>query len=188
MSAETATAVDHGEMALRAAVAYRVKARVAEICDPVIKANSEHIKNTKGLPGTSAELPADGFGDRTVPVGTFTRSLSKPSFVIEDDRKVLEYADERGETEYIVRPSYITALLGRLHFDPDTKSVVDSTSGEVVPGIRYDPGGETLNVSPKWNKAGVAALDAKLKFIDAMLSNLPELTASDFLKSLEAAE
>ncbi|WP_433860127.1 hypothetical protein [Streptomyces kronopolitis] len=179
-------AVDVGDLALRAAVAYRVKTRVAEICDPLIEANAEHIKTTKGLRSTEAEMPLDSGG--TMPVGAFTRSLSKPKFVVEDDKKVLDYADELGETEYVVRPAFLKNLLSRLCYDPKTRAVIDSTTGELVPGIGYDPGGVTTSVSPKWNKAGTEALDTRLGFIDLALENLPELTAGDFLTVLEAGQ
>ncbi|RSS95062.1 hypothetical protein EF903_05320 [Streptomyces sp. WAC05292] len=181
-----APAVDHGDLALRAAVAYRVKNRVAAICDPLIKANSEHIKNTRGLRSTTAEMPVGGPDGRAVPVGTFSRSLSKPSFYVEDERAVFDYAEERDELDYVIRPAFLKRLLARLHYDPATGTVIDPETGEVVQGIGYDPGGETLKVSPHWDAAGVEALDALLGFIEPMLANLPELTAGDFLQSLEA--
>lgn len=133
-------------------------------------------------------MPAGGTEDRSVPIGTFTRSVSKPSFFVADDQAVFDYADELGETDFVVRPSFVTALLGRVQYDARTNTVIDRITGEVVSGIGYDPGGVTLKVSPSWDTAGVEALDSYLGFIEEMLSNLPELTASDFHRSLEAGQ
>ncbi|MER6232562.1 hypothetical protein ACFUC2_05200 [[Kitasatospora] papulosa] len=182
---DNAPAVDQSDQALRAAVAYRVKKRVAEICDPVIEANAEHIRNTKGTRSLSAEMPLPEGG--TQPLGTFTRTMAKAKFRIEDPKKVLDYADAQGETDYVIRPSFEKALLARLIWNKG--SAVDTTTGEVVEGIGYDPGGLTDTVSPKWNDAGMEALDAVLGFVDVMLENLPDLTADDFaLPVLEAGE
>ncbi|KIF04167.1 hypothetical protein PL81_20375 [Streptomyces sp. RSD-27] len=182
------SAVDYSDQALRAAVAYRVKSRVAAICDPLIKANADYIKGTKGLRSTTAEMPTGGAEDRSVPIVTFTRSVSKPSYFIADERAVFDYADELGETDFVVRPSFVDALLARVQYDVRTKTVIDRITGEVVPGIGYDPGGVTLKVSPSWDTAGVEALDTYLGFIEELFANLPELTASDFNRSLEAGQ
>jgi hypothetical protein len=183
---QDATAVTVGDLALRAAVAYRVKARVAEICDPLIDANAAYVKETKGVRSTEAEMPLDGGG--TMPVGAFTRSMTKSKIVVADEKVVLDYADARGETLYVVNPAFLKTLISRLRYVPKSGEIVDSTSGEVVPGFRYEPGGETVSVSPKWSSAGVEALDARLGFLDLALENLPGLTAGDFLTALEAGE
>lgn len=182
---DNAPTVGQSDLALRAAVAYRVKKRVAEICDPVIEENAEHIRTTKGTRSLTAEMPLPEGG--TQPLGTFTRTMAKAKFRIEDRKKVLDYADQLDETEYVVRPSFEKALLARLVYK-DGK-VVDTATGEIVEGIGYDPGGLTDTVSPKWNDAGMEALDALLGFVDVALENLPKLTADDFaLPVLEAGE
>ncbi|MGW0763672.1 hypothetical protein ACWD1Y_45695 [Streptomyces sp. NPDC002814] len=179
--------VDQSDLALRAAVAYRVKARVASICDPVIDANAEHIRNSKGSRSQLAEMPLPN--GTAQPLGTFTRSMAKAKFVVTDEKKVLDYADEQGETEYVIRASFLTALLKRVTLNQKTGDIIDTVTGEIVEGLAYDPGGLTDTVSPKWNAAGVEALDALLGFVDATLENLPKLTAADFsLPELEAAE
>ncbi|WP_167455552.1 hypothetical protein [Streptomyces tirandamycinicus] len=180
-------AVDQSDLALRAAVAYRVKKRVAAICDPVINANADQINATKGMRSVATELPLPDGG--VMPLGTFTRSMAKAKFSVTDPKKVLEYADEQGETEYVIRPSFEKALLARVVLDPKTSEVIDSVTGEIVEGISYIPGGLTDTVGPKWSDAGVEALDALLGFVDAALEKLPELTAADFsLPVLEAGQ
>ncbi|MEU6632801.1 hypothetical protein ABZ905_31645 [Streptomyces parvus] len=179
-------AVDHGDLALRAAVAYRVKQRIGEICDPLIAANADNITDTKGLRSTRAEMPLSAGG--TLAVGTFTRSVSKPKFVVADREAFLGYADEKGETEYVVRPAFEKGLLGRLKYDPQSGDVVDPTSGEVIPGVTYEPGGDTLSVRPSWDTDGITALDDRLGFLDMALEKLPTLTSADFYTALEAGK
>ncbi|MFD7764092.1 hypothetical protein [Streptomyces microflavus] len=173
-----APAVAPGDLALRAAVAYRVKARINAICDPVIEANADNIKTTKGLRSVTAEMPLETGG--TAMVGTFTRSISKAKFVVEDPGLLLDYADEKGETEYVIRPAFLTSLMGRLRHDAKTGAIIDSTTGELVPGIAYEPGGVTTSVKPSWNSAGTGALDERLGFLVGALEELPELTSADF--------
>ncbi|MBV1940786.1 hypothetical protein KUF83_30085 [Streptomyces sp. BV286] len=178
-------AVNASDLALRAAVAYRVQSRVAKICEPVIEANAAHIRSAKGTRSTAAELPLPEGG--TMPLGTFTRQIKKPKFVIDDPKALLDYADEQGETEYVIRPAFQTALLARLVFR--NGKVIDSVTGEIVEGISYDPGGLSNTVSPSWSTAGTDALDDRLGFVDASLENLPRLTAATFsLPMLEAGE
>ncbi|MER7759490.1 hypothetical protein [Streptomyces sp. NPDC097619] len=176
-------AVGHDDLAIRAAVAYRVMKLVKNICQPLIDANADHLKNTPGLRSTTAEMPAGPHG--RILIGNFTRSVSKPGCFVEDERALLDFAEERNELEYVIRPAFLEGLLARVRYDHATDSVVDPETGEVVPGIGYDPGGATLKVSPHWDPAGLDALDALLGFIGPMLENLPTLTAGDFLKSLE---
>ncbi|MET9528139.1 hypothetical protein [Streptomyces coeruleorubidus] len=183
---DNAPTVDPSDLALRAAVAYRVMKRVEEICGPVIEANAAHIRQAKGTRSNYAELPLAAGG--TMPLGTFTRTMSKAKFVVDDEKKVLDYADEKGETQYVVRPSFLSALLKRVQLDPATGKAVDIT-GEIVEGLTYVPGGLTNTVSPSWDTRGIGALDDLLGFVDAALERLPELTAADFsLPVLEAAE
>ncbi|WP_030372362.1 hypothetical protein [Streptomyces rimosus] len=180
-------AVSVGDLALRAAVAYRVKARVADICDAVIRENAAYIESTKGVRSTAAKLPLPS-GD-SMPLTTFTQGVSKPKFVVEDEKALLDYADEKGETQYVIRPAYLEALMSHLRYIAKTNTVVDATTGEVVPGIGYEPGGEPTSISPKWNTQGKEALDDMLGFLDRALENLPELTAESFaLPELEAGE
>ncbi|MEU7228954.1 hypothetical protein [Streptomyces chrestomyceticus] len=181
------SAMNVGDLALRAAVAYRVKARVAEICDPVIEENAEYIRSTKGVRSTTAELPlASG---STMPLTTFTEGLSQPKFEVTDEKALLDYADEKGETQYVIRPSYLKALMGHLRFIAKTNTVIDATTGEVVPGVSYDPGGVPTSIKPSWSSQGKEALDDMLGFLDRALENLPELTAETFsLPELEAGE
>ncbi|MFF0754428.1 hypothetical protein [Streptomyces sp. NPDC004267] len=184
---DNAPEVEPSDLALRAAVAYRVLERVKKICTPVIAANAEFIRMDKGSRSRMAELPVtDG---QALPLGSFTRTMAKPTWSITDPKAVLNYADEMGETEYTIRPSFQKALLDRLVLDPKSGKAIDTATGEIVEGLTYVPGGLTDTVSPSWNKTGIAALDDLLGFVDVALERLPELTAADFsLPVLEAGE
>jgi hypothetical protein len=172
---EKAPAVNTAHLALQAAVAMRVKDRVNALCDAVIAANNEHIKTTKGLRSTTAELPAEGDSDRAQPLVTFTRRYSKSSYSVADEDGLLEYADEQGETEYVVRPSFKAALLKRAQYDKDTGTVVDPATGAVLGFIAYDPGGELLGVSTRWANEGKDTVDAHLRPLDEALAAIPAL-------------
>lgn len=184
---DNAPPVEQADLALRAAVAYRVKQRVNEICNPVIEANAEHLRQQKSIRSLSAEMPLRTGG--TIPLGSFTRTMAQPKFIVTDEQKVLRYADEQGETQYVARPSFVSALLSRVALDQKTGDIIDTLTGAIVEGIGYEPGGLTDVVSPKWSKDGIEALDGLLGFVDAALENLPTLTAEDFsLPELEAGE
>lgn len=181
------TPVAQSDLALRAAVAYRVKKRVEAICDPVIEANADHLVAEKVTKTRTAELPLPS--GSSMQLGSFSRTMAKAKFVVVDEKKVLDYADEQGETQYVIRPSFLKALLGRVKLNPKTGDVIDTLTGEIVEGIEYKPGGLTDTVSPSWNSAGIEALDDMLGFVDAALENLPELTAANFaLPELEAGQ
>ncbi|MER5482625.1 hypothetical protein ABT024_05325 [Streptomyces sp. NPDC002812] len=193
MSEEKAPAVNIGTLALRAAVAYRVKEKVAKICDAVIKANADHIKATPGLRSTAAELPVgEGADQHSVHLTTFSRTHAKASFQFGATSDAVEafkaYADERNETEYVVRPAFAAAVLAKVRRDEATGMIFDPDTGEEVPGIVYITGGTVLSVSPTWTNEGKKLVDAELGFVDTMLENLPALTAADFGRSSEAAQ
>ncbi|MEU1221266.1 hypothetical protein [Streptomyces microflavus] len=184
---ENPTPVAQSDLALRAAVAYRVKKRVGLICDPVIKANAQHMTDEAGSKSRTAELPLPT-GD-VMQLGSFTRTMAKAKFEVVDEKKVLDYADEQGETQYVIRPSFLKALLSRVTLNPKTGEIIDTATGEIVEGIAYVPGGLTDTVTPSWNNDGVDALDCLLGFVDAALENLPHLTAANFaLPELEAGQ
>jgi hypothetical protein len=187
MSEEKAPALTSGDLALRAAVAHRVLAKVQSICQPVIDANSEHIKNSKGLRSTSAELPGDG-GAASEPVATFSIRKRRPFFYIKDQKAWVDYAEQHGEMEFVVRPAFEKNMLSKwARWDKATQSVIDSRTGEVVQGIGRDPGGEVLGVGVSWPNEGDEAIDQRLEFIDSMLTHLPELTTDSFTDDMRAA-
>lgn len=166
-------------LALRAAAAYHLLAVVTAVCDPVIEANAARIRATPGVRTADATLPLDN--GSSVSIGTFTQARSKPNFFVTDEQLLLDYADTLDETEYTVRPAFRTALLKRLDHDPETGTIVDTTTGLVVEGIGYDSGGLTNRVSPSWNPDGIAVLNSRLgDSIDDALRSLPGLTAEMF--------
>ncbi|MFD0352990.1 hypothetical protein ACFVHW_04460 [Streptomyces sp. NPDC127110] len=185
MSDEKAPAVNAGDLALRAAVADRVMTLVKGICQPVIDANAAHIRSTAGLRSTTAQLPDE---DGTVPLATFSRRMRRESFFVEDRAAWLNYAEQRGETEVTVKPAFETAVLGRGRWDRGTRSVIDSKTGEILPGIGRTAGGETVGVGVSWTDDGRTLIDEHLGFLGPMLADLPALTAASFAETPEATQ
>jgi hypothetical protein len=141
------------DLALNAAMAYRVKAWWAAMCDPIIKANAEQIRNTPGMLTTMAEV--DG-----VRAATFTEAKSQPFFEIADPDKFFDWADAMGETEWVIRPSFENAILKkRARWNAATGEAVDSATGEVIPGVVQKPGGASLSVKPTFTDAGKERID-----------------------------
>ncbi|MEU3501198.1 hypothetical protein ABZ726_10630 [Streptomyces hundungensis] len=158
------------QLAQRAMLAYRVKAYVDALCDPVIKANSDFIRDTPGIGSTNAEFD----GIRAV---TFTGRAQQPFFFVEDEDAWKLWADEKGETDYLVKPSFTEAILKkRATWDARNQVVVDKATGEIVPGISYDPGGKFKGVQPTWTDAGMERIDEILHAVlGRAVAALPEL-------------
>ncbi|MFF4188125.1 hypothetical protein ACFYZ9_33515 [Streptomyces sp. NPDC001691] len=162
------------QLAQRAMLAYRVKAYVDALCDPVIKANSDFIRDTPGIRSTDAQFD----GVRAV---TFTGRTQQPFFFVEDEDAWKLWADEKGETDYLVKPSFTEAILKkRATWDAQNKVVVDKTTGEIVPGVSYDPGGKFRGVNPTWTDAGMEGVDKILQTVlGRAVAALPELSPAE---------
>ncbi|MFE1270614.1 hypothetical protein [Streptomyces sp. NPDC058758] len=156
MSTDETTPPTAEELAQRAMVAYAVKEFFGGVCDPHIAANQEYIKSTPGLRSTTASL------DGLLAV-TFTESRRKPSFFVEDPEAFLEFADEKNEVRYVVNPAFEKATLKNAVWHAATGTAVDKRTGETIPGVGYDPGGETISVSPSWTEGGRAAVRAVME-------------------------
>lgn len=147
------------ELALRAAMAYRVLAWWEAMCTPIIKANAERIRDTPGMLTTMAEV--DG-----ARVATFTESMRRPFFEITDQDKFFDWADEQGETEWVIRKSFENAILKkRARWNAATGQAIDSTTGEVIPGVVQNPGGTHISVQPTFTDAGIERIDDALDAI-----------------------
>lgn len=144
------------QLALNAAVATRVMAYWKAICQPVIDANKAYIRDNPGIPGTVAAI--DG-----VRAASFTESTKQPYYEITDDRAFLEWADAQGETVWVVRESFVDAILKkRATWDKATRECVDSETGEVIPGVTRNPGGTHISVTHKFTAAGEEHIDSVL--------------------------
>ncbi|MEU5181172.1 hypothetical protein AB0G49_14080 [Streptomyces longwoodensis] len=142
------------ELALRAAVAHRVLAYWEAICRPVINANKDFIRNDPGVLTTVAAI--DGMR-----AASFTESVKQPFFEITDANAFLRWADDQGETEWVVRAAFQDAILKK-RARWVNGLCVDSVTGEVIPGVTQNPGGTHISVKPTFTEAGENYIDTVL--------------------------
>ncbi|MEU9925041.1 hypothetical protein AB0H51_27800 [Streptomyces griseoluteus] len=144
------------QLALKAAVATRVMAYWSRICQPVIDANKEFIRDTPGIPGTVAAID-------DVRAASFSEVTTKPFYEITDEAAFLEWADSKGETTWVVRETFVNVILkGRARWDAATDVCVDSATGEVIPGVTRNPGGTHKYVKYTFTAAGEELIDNTL--------------------------
>ncbi|WP_143661425.1 hypothetical protein [Streptomyces pseudogriseolus] len=161
-SAPEQTGPSPQELALNAAMAYRVKAYWNALCDPIIDANKNFIRDNPGILTTVAEI--DG-----ARAAIFTESVKLPFFEVTDPEAFLRWADDKGETEWVVRKSFRDNILKkRARHIQQTGECVDSVTGEVIPGVTRNPGGTHISVKPTFTEAGEELLD---NFLDALFGN-----------------
>jgi hypothetical protein len=179
-STETPPEPSPQELAMSAAMAYRVLAFWKGICQPVIDANAEYIRDNAGILSTTADV--DG-----VRAATFTESVRKPFFEITDADAFFEWADEKGETEWVVRDSFLKAVLKRARWNKKTGEAVDVT-GEAIPGMTQNPGGAHISVRPTFTDLGEEMLDDFLQgLFRQTAASLPMLGAGTSEESAEDA-
>jgi hypothetical protein len=151
---QTQPGPDPQELALRAAVATRVLAFWKDLCQPVINANKAYIESNPGVLTTVAKME----GER---VASFTESLKQPFFEVDDDDAFLQWADEKGETDWVVKESFKKAILERRARWLNGECV-DSVTGEVIPGVTRNAGGTHISVKPTFTEAGKERIDSLL--------------------------
>jgi hypothetical protein len=102
-----------------------------------------------------AELEAQGTAPtwRLPEVGTVTLPVSQETVYLADEAALLKWLkskpgddDEAIETIERVRPSYLGLLIDAVEVFND-ETVIYPPTGEVVPGLRYRPGGQPLALS-----------------------------------------
>jgi hypothetical protein len=88
-------------------------------------------------------------GDLTVEVGgeevgRYTVSKTRAKFVVDDEAAFDAYAEEKGEYDvvFVRKPSFEAAVLARATRDPETGAIVDKQTGELIPGLKFLPGGK----------------------------------------------
>ncbi|WP_086825694.1 hypothetical protein [Streptomyces sp. NRRL B-24572] len=178
----TETSLSLGDAALLSAFAKLFKSRVV----PQIDAKADAVK----APLLAAyEDPDSGIKSIDVriggvPVATHTVSVSRGKYEVGDEEKFTAYADDCGEAEAIiqVRPAFRDAMLKRAAYDKATGNVVDKITGEVIPGVRYIPGGQpTGSISTTWKDGGQEALEAAYASgqLSGLLNGVPMLPASE---------
>ncbi|MFI8206700.1 hypothetical protein [Streptomyces sp. NPDC085937] len=88
-------------------------------------------------------------------VGHYKVNTTKDRFEVADAAAFEAYAEEKDEIDIVIvpKPAFVNAVLAHAQRDPETGTIFDSRTGEVVPGIKFVPGGKpTGTVTWTWNK------------------------------------
>jgi hypothetical protein len=118
-------------------------------------------------------------------IGRYKVNLARPKVVVDLDNEAAlnEYADEHGGTEVVIRrnATWEKSLLKYAEYDEATGLIVDARNGNVVPGLKYEKGGDaTGGLTWTWEQgdAGKARLLRLLNdgTLAHLLQEMPELT------------
>ncbi|MBK3644475.1 hypothetical protein [Streptomyces sp. MBT33] len=78
-------------------------------------------------------------------IGRYKVNTARPKVVVDQDNEeaLNKYADKHGGTKVTIErdPTWEKALLKFAKYDEDTGLIIDTRSGEVVPGLKYEKGG-----------------------------------------------
>ncbi|MFD3311728.1 hypothetical protein [Streptomyces sp. NPDC058656] len=118
-------------------------------------------------------------------VGHYKVATTNDRFEVEDEAAFDTFAEEKDEYEivFVRRKSFEDTVLKHAHRDPETGTIVDSRNGEIIPGIRFVPGGKpTGTVTFTWKKfkgkaigKGVLLAAYRSGELDELLRETPEL-------------
>jgi hypothetical protein len=129
-------------------------------------------------------------------VGRYTTNLTQPKVVVdpENEKALDQYAEEHSGIEVIIRrnPTWEAALLKFARHDEETGEIIDSRTGEVIPGLKYDRGGRpTGGVTFTWEQKDIGANRLLRAWqsgaFDHLLQDKPQLMAGRPQPSAEDA-
>ncbi|MFF7169636.1 hypothetical protein [Streptomyces pseudovenezuelae] len=119
-------------------------------------------------------------------IGRYRVNIAQPKVAVDPDNEeaLNQYADEHGGIEVIIRrnPTWEQALLAHAKYDEDTGLIVDTRTGEAVPGLKYEKGGDpTGSLTWTWEQKDVGRKRLMRHYQDGALNHLlaetPELMA-----------
>ncbi|MFC9280942.1 hypothetical protein [Streptomyces collinus] len=119
-------------------------------------------------------------------IGRYRVNIAQPKVVVDTDNEAAlnAYADEHGGIEVIIRrnPKWEEALLRFAEYDEDTGLIIDTRTGEPVPGLKYEKGGEpTGSLTWTWEQKDVGKKRLMRHYqdgaLDHLLTETPELMA-----------
>ncbi len=119
-------------------------------------------------------------------IGRYKVNVAQPKVVVDPDNEAAlnEYADEHGGIEVIIRrnPKWEEALLRFAEYDEDTGLIIDTRTGEPVPGLKYEKGGDpTGSLTWTWEQKDVGKKRLMRHYQEGTLNHLltdtPELMA-----------
>jgi hypothetical protein len=120
-------------------------------------------------------------------IGRYKVNIAQPRIVVDEDNEAAlnKYADQHGGTtiEIVRDPTWERALLDFAEYDEDTGLIIDTRTGEVVPGLKYEKGGEpTGSLTWTWERKDVGKKRLLRHYregaLDHLLRDAPELMAA----------
>ncbi|PNG18592.1 hypothetical protein [Streptomyces cahuitamycinicus] len=137
----------------------------------------------KAYKGGQSELVVQIAGDI---IGRYKVNLAQPKIVIDEDNEeaLNKYADKHGGTKVVIQrdETWEKALLQFAEYDEDTGLIIDTRTGEVVPGLKYEQGGQpTGSLTWTWEKRDVGKKRLTRHYqegsLNYLLTEAPELMA-----------
>ncbi|MCD9903228.1 hypothetical protein LUR56_31250 [Streptomyces sp. MT29] len=119
-------------------------------------------------------------------IGRYKVNTAQPKVVVDEDNEAAlnQYADDNGGTEVVVRrnATWEKSLLKYAKYDEDTGLIIDTRNGQVVPGLKYEKGGDpTGTLSFTWEQKDVGKKRLLRLYeagaLDHLLKDTPELLA-----------
>ncbi|MGW2550142.1 hypothetical protein [Streptomyces sp. NPDC001635] len=179
--AETAIELSLSDLGLIGAVASAMEEHQKDVIQPKKDAPKDLLLEGF-IKSKQSDLVVEIGGEQ---VGTYKVATTNDKFVIDDEKAFDKYAEEKGEVDivFVRRASFDKAILGAARRHPETGEIFDSRTGEVIPGLKFVPGGKpTGTVRWTWKTfkgqpVGKAALLAAYRRGDLnhILRETPEL-------------
>ncbi|MDI3102012.1 hypothetical protein QJ054_33800 [Streptomyces sp. AN-3] len=88
-------------------------------------------------------------------VGRYKVATTNDRFEVEDEAAFDAFAESKGQIDIIIvrKPAWEKTVLKHAQRDPETGTIFDSRTGEVIPGLKFVPGGKpTGTVIWTWKK------------------------------------
>ncbi|MFF4543589.1 hypothetical protein ACFY1J_04990 [Streptomyces sp. NPDC001406] len=137
----------------------------------------------KAYKGGQSELVVQIGGDV---IGRYKVNLAQPRIVVDEDNEAAlnEYADKHGGTKVVITrdETWEKSLLQFAEYDEDSGLIIDSRTGEVVPGLKYEQGGQpTGSLTWTWERKDVGRKRLMRHYqegdLNYLLKEAPELMA-----------
>lgn len=144
----------------------------------------------KAYKGGQSELVVQIDGDI---IGRYKVNVAQPRIVVDEDNETAlnAYADKHGGTKVTITrdPTWEKALLEFAKYDEDTGLIIDTRTGEVVPGLKYEKGGQpTGSLTWSWEKKDVGKKRLMRHYQDGALDHLLAETPALMARPRPAAE
>jgi hypothetical protein len=180
------------DMGLIGALARLLDERLTKIVQP--RKDAPKVPLLKAYDDGQSELVVK-VGDDVI--GRYKVNTVQPKIVVDPDNEAAldEFAEDHGGMEAVIRrnPTWESALLKFAEYDEDSGLIIDSRSGEVVPGLKYvKGGGPTGSLTWTWERKDVGRKRLMRHYqtgaLDHLLQETPELMAGPSLPAEDSAQ